>query len=456
MSTLRASLLQLLARRPGSSAAELCAALSGISRATLSRQVVGAGDVIVRLGGSRRTRYACRRLVRGQHSLLPLYRIDATGSGHVVGNLSLVMPEGSALELFEPFAWPLDAGSMRDGWFEGLPYPLLDLRPQGFLGRHFARAQHASLAVSDNPEHWSDDDLVHVLVLQGHDQPGDWILGDMAYQQALDARANRESRVLPAAALAKQYPALANYAMQHGTAGSSAGGEFPKFTAVRLIDGEPVHVIVKFSGQDTSPAVQRWADLLVCEHLALTNLPPDLGVPAARSTLHQYEGRTFLEVARFDRVGAHGRRAICSVGSLNAALLGKAGANWPTLAAALKARHGLPADEVEKVQRLWWFGRLIANTDMHEGNLAFQPGLTTAPAYDMLPMLYAPSRSGELPVTPFTPPMALPSEQPAWQRAATAAILFWRRCAEDSRISESFRATCALNAAAVERRAAGQ
>jgi len=393
-------------------------------------------------------------MVRGQHSRLPLYRIDASGHGHLVGNLSLIMPEGSGLELQQPFAWPLDSGAMQDGWFDGLPYPLLDMRPQGFLGRHFARAQHSILGVSDNPERWSDDELVHVLALQGQDQPGDWILGDISYQNELDARAHWEDRLLSPSSVPAEYPALATHAMQYGSAGSSAGGEFPKFTAIRLVDGQPVHVIVKFSGQELSTAVQRWADLLVCEHLALETLTANLEVPAARSELHHYAGRTFLEVARFDRIGAHGRRATCTIGSLNAALLGKAGANWPTLAAALHGRHGLPASEVEKVQRQWWFGRLIANTDMHEGNLAFQPGLATAPAYDMLPMLYAPTRSGELPTTPFTPSLPLPREQRAWRRAAGAAVAFWERCASDTRISEGFRDTCRLNAAAVERTAA--
>jgi hypothetical protein len=53
-----------------------------------------------------------------------------------------------------------------------------------------------------------------------------------------------------------------------GAALSAAG--HPKFTASRRqSDGCRFEAIVKFSGADGSAAVQRWSDLLVCEHLAL-------------------------------------------------------------------------------------------------------------------------------------------------------------------------------------------
>lgn len=105
----------------------------------------------------------------------------------------------------------------------------------------------------------------------------------------------------------------------------SAAGEFPKFTAMRMLEGNPVSVIVKFSGADASAAVRRWSDLLVCEHLALETLSAELGVRTARSAIYHHAGRTFLEVVRFDRRGAHGRLPMCALSSLNAALLGKVG-----------------------------------------------------------------------------------------------------------------------------------
>lgn len=293
--------------------------------------------------------------------------------------------------------------------------------------------------------------MAYVLATLGHDQSGDLILGDRAYQRHLDARHNWESRVIATSQIAAAYPNQAELALAQGVAGSSAAGEFPKFTAMRELNGEPVSVIVKFSGADDSAAVRRWADLLVCEHLALETLSAELGIATARSTVHRYVGRTFLEVVRFDRCGPHGRLPVCALSSLNGALLGKAGASWPALAVALHQNGWLPAEAVGQVALIWWFGRLIANTDMHEGNLSFHPGLLLAPVYDMLPMRYAPQRGGEVPPQTYAPALPLPTDALEWHRAAMATIVFWTRCAADARISSSFQAICAENAATLQR-----
>ena len=444
-------LRQVLIRNPRISGAELCRLLKGINRSTLMRLVAQIHGEVIRRGGSRRSRYALRRALRGRSTSLPLYRIDAAGTGHAVGALDLTYPEGSALVFNEPFAWPLDKGEMQDGWFDGLPYPLLDMRPQGFLGRNFAHLYGPSLDVSENLNDWSDDDLISVLASLGHDQSGDLILGERAYQRHLDSRPDWESRLIASDHLGERYLEQATLALAQGVAGSSAAGEFPKFTAMRLIDSEPVSVIVKFSGSEASAAVRRWSDLLVCEHLALETLSTELGIEAARSTIHQHAGRSFLEVIRFDRVGAHGRRPLCSLASINGALLGKAGASWPALAGALHRNGWLAADAIKTITVIWWFGRLIANTDMHEGNLSFHPGLTLAPVYDMLPMRYAPQRGGEVPPQTFHPALPLPTESFEWRLAARAAMGYWQRCATDTRISAGFQAICAENAELLRR-----
>ena len=445
-------LRQALKNNPLASGAALCRLLKDINRSTLMRLLDQFGPEVIRRGGSRRTRYALRRSLRGRSESLPLYRIDASGTGHVVGALDLTYPDGSALVFNEPFAWPLDReAEMRDGWFEGLPYPLLDMRPQGLLGRNFAHLYGQPLEVSENLNDWTDDDVAYVLATLGHDQSGDLILGERAFQRHLDARHNWESRVIATSQIAAAYPDQAELALAQGVAGSSVAGEFPKFTAMRELDGEPVSVIVKFSGADDSAAVRRWADLLVCEHLALETLSAELRIATARSTVHRYAGRTFLEVVRFDRCGPHGRLPVCALSSLNGALLGKAGASWPALAVALQQNGWLPAEAVGQVALIWWFGRLIANTDMHEGNLSFHPGLSLAPVYDMLPMRYAPLRGGEVPPQPYEPALPLPTDALEWHRAAMAAIAYWTRCAGDARISNSFQAICAENAATLKR-----
>jgi hypothetical protein len=84
---------------------------------------------------------------------------------------------------------------------------------------------------------------------------------------------------------------------------------------------------------------------------------------------------------------------------------------------------------------------------MHTGNLSFRPQgtLVPAPAYDMLPMLYAPLPGGEVPQRAFEPPLPLPPQRAAWSSACTAALAFWDGAATDERISAAFRAACKAN-----------
>jgi hypothetical protein len=247
--------------------------------------------------------------------------------------------------------------------------------------------------------------------------------------------------------------------LQAGVAGSSAAGEFPKFPALRDLAGSATpHVLVKFSGAERSAAVRRWADLLVCEHLALQNAAALPGVGVAASRIVSQAGRTFLEIERFDRHGLFGRSPLVSLATLDAAFLGDGTSDWTRLAERLFKLGLLHEAGRQCIQHLWWFGRLIANNDMHAGNLSFRPTLTStpttpaggrfevAPAYDMLPMLYAPLPGGELPTRSFEPALPLPHERAAWAAACAAAVTFWSCAAADSRISPAFQRVCRANA----------
>ena len=432
-------------------------ALLGVSRPTLSRAVQAAGDEVIARGAARRRTYAARRALRGSIAPLPLYRIDKAGMPHEIARLDLVYPDGTAVEFATDFGWPLD-DEMRDGWFEGLPYPLQDMRPQGFLGRNFARHYAAVLQVNEDPASWSDDDVLHALTVLGMDAPGDLVVGEAACRLWLEQVERTRAGAAPAGLrdedLAAAYPELAATALAHGVAWSSAGGEFPKFTAMRQTDdGAQQHVLVKFSGSDDSPGTRRWADLLVCEHLAGRTLQEQLGIAAANSRVSASAGRVFLEVDRFDRHGALGRSAVVTWFTLNATFLGVSGRAWAEATRALAQRAWLADDDVARIQRVWLFGQLIGNTDMHDSNLAFLPhqqdgaaGLRLAPIFDMLPMTYAPMRGVELPPRTYAPKLPLPSEAQAWQDAACAAVSFWETAAGDTRISSAFRALCEDNA----------
>lgn len=429
----------VLARRPAIRAADLATEL-GVSVPTLHRLLHDTPEAILVVGKARRTRYALRRRVRGDPPEYPLYAVDEKGRAALVSSLVPVFPRGCWTALAGT-DWPL-TDEARDGWWDGLPYPLYDMRPQGYMGRQFARALHHSLSVPDDPNAWSDEDLLVALSRAGMDLSGNLILGDPACERwQQDCLAPVEPLREPQTAAA--YARLAEEALASGLAGSSAAGEFPKFTAVRELNGSATpHVLVKFSGADASSTVIRWADLLVCEHLALECVRALPNVSSARSRILIHAGRTFLEVERFDRHGRFGRSPLCSLETLNAALLGMDLGDWTRLADALAAAGFLTPTDAECIHHLWWFGRLIANTDMHLGNLSFRPAagrLRLAPTYDMLPMLYAPLAGGELPARTFDPPLPLPRQRPVWLTACKLAVEFWDLVAADTRISEGFR-----------------
>jgi len=443
--TARDRLTPVLARRAAVGAADIAGSL-GVSIPTLHRMLPALGGSLVSTGKARRTRYALRRDLRGELAPLPLYEVDGTGRAEQVGALDLVRPQGSCMPL-NGADWPVPEES-RDGWWDGLPYPLYDMRPQGYMGRQFARAEHRQLGVSANPQEWGDDDIAWVLSRSGSDASGSLILGDRAFEH-WQASKSAPAEPLRTRALGTTYARLAEHAIGAGVAGSSAGGEFPKFAAMRERAGSATpHVLVKFSGAERSAAVQRWSDLLVCEHLALEAIAGLPGCVAARSRIVEHAGRTFLEVERFDRQGRFGRSRLASLSTLDAALLGAGTSDWVVLAERFQAAGLLDTTAVERVRHLWWFGRLIANADMHTGNLSFVPNeqLALAPAYDMLPMLYAPLPGGELPTRRFEPALPLPPQRPVWLTACGTALAFWDRAAADERISAAFRRTCAANA----------
>ncbi len=434
----------LLGRMPRASAPQLAAALQ-ISVPTLHRLLAELPpSQVVSAGRSRRTRYALRRALRGEMSDIPLYAIDATGNATQISGVGLIHPEGTLMPMAD-WGWPVPAES-RDGWWDGLPYPLHDIRPQGYLGRQFARAEHAQFDVSENPADWSDDDVLFVLSRAGADVSGNLVLGDGAYQRWLRIKL-ASSDPVPEADLGEHYARCAQDSLTSGVAGSSAAGEFPKFTALRQAAQSTPHVLVKFSGAGASAAERRWADLLVCEHLALECAATLPDVTSARTRILQYGGRVFLEAERFDRVDLHGRLPVCTLDALNPAFLGSHSTDWTILVARLHDRGLVDTDAIRAVDHLGWFGHLIANTDMHLGNVSFRMGpmLRLAPAYDMLPMAYAPLPGGEVPPRDFSPPLPLPAQRSVWQRACTTAIDLWRRASADGRISESFRAICAAN-----------
>jgi hypothetical protein len=114
----------------------------------------------------------------------------------------------------------------------------------------------------------------------------------------------------------------------------------------------------------------------------------------------------------------------------------------------------LSAADIQTLCFLDAFGALIANSDRHHGNvslLLFNHRWQLAPAYDMLPMFYAPV-AGEVVPRDWASQAPRPNANTlgVWQQARDLALVFWQRAAEDPRISEAFRAIAHANTGLVQ------
>lgn len=300
--------------------------------------------------------------------------------------------------------------------------------------------------IEDKPEKWSDLELLYVLISYGDNLQGNLLLGDGraldAYQQRRIKIAERPFRaVYPMS----HYYQFAELALSEGEEyGSSAGGEQPKFTTMvgDETEGRPRAVIVKFSPKLDSASGRRWADLLHAEHIA-NEVLREAGFEAAQTRMIQLDDRVFLESERFDRVGATGRRGLVSLRALDAAHLGMGQGSWAKAARKLKADRWIHAEDAERMIQLHCFGELIANTDMHWGNVSFfvpeQSPFPLAPVYDMLPMYFRPSGTGEVIERAFKPALPKPEDQAAWLQMYPHAITFWQRITEHSEINSDFK-----------------
>lgn len=424
-----------------------------VSPATLLRLVEHGGSSIERIGAGRATRYALRRPVRNLGREWPVYRIGEDGRPGVWGELRALhggfrlVPRGAAP------AWL--SREYPDGLFSGLPFFLQDVRPQGYLGRACARDAAPRLGVPADVRQWNDDDVISYLVTEGSDLPSDLVVGDRAVERALRAADDVAGQAIADADRARVYPERAAAAQRGDVTGSSAGGEQPKFLAmVQRRGGLYQSVLVKFSAAEPSPVSQRWADLLVCEHLAAETMRARQVSCAPTQLLHA-AGRSFLEVERFDRAEASGRRGLLTLGAMTDAFLEASPADWVDAAIGLEAARWIAPEAGCTLRWRWCFGDLVANSDMHRANASFWFGgelpYQLTPSYDMLPMLYAPGAQGELGERTFAPRPPLAGVADVWSEAAAAALAYWERVAAERVVSDSFRAIAGRNREIVQR-----
>ena len=408
-------------------AAELTARL-GVSPATLMRRLREAGSAVVRIGRSHAVRYGLRRESAALGaSEVPLFRVDEDGQPSPVGRLVFL----SGAET----AW-LPGGVV----FDGLPPEIADMRPSGFMGRAFAM-RFPELPVPNRVDDWSDEHTITGIARRGEDLPGNMIVGDESLQRWYDNP--------PVASRRDDYPALADAATAGDVRGSSAGGERPKFGA--YVDGR--HVMVKYAGAG-GQVEQRWQDLLAMEAIALDVLR-EAGHQASSAQLIDGPTHRFLEVERFDRVGERGRIAVMTLAAVHA----RATDDWAQAARQMQEESILSAQNARRLQLYESFGRLIANTDRHHYNIALFPQhagegeetsisarrFVLAPAFDQLPMLYAPASDGQLPQREFTRPAPSADTWDVWDEAVSLASQFWERAGGEPMISGDMRSVAHSN-----------
>lgn len=399
----------------------------GISQSTLSRALSRLGDEVVRLGAARSIQYTLRDTGRGIPDV-PVYRVTVEGQIRNLGTLLPVRPQGFVMRQTNGVTLHSD----------GLPWWLFDMRPQGFLGRAYAANHAAALGLPANLSDWRDEHALRALLAHGHDVVGNLLLGDLVRDHFL-------SSPLPAAVAqqdkAEVYRRLALDAASGEVAGSSAGGEQPKFTVYAETPVGPRHLLVKFSEAEDSSVSERWRDLLLAEHLALETLR-GAGISAAQTYVFDHGGQRFLEIEKFDRVGSLGRCALHSLTALDMEFVGAGTANWPLITRRLADTGQIETQAVELAALLWAFGTLIGNTDMHNGNLSFiaehgRP-YAIAPAYDMTPMGFAPRSGGGLPYSIAAPSIQAEVPNDIWRHAEVLADNFLNEVRASNAFSPRF------------------
>lgn len=389
-----------------------------ISQPTFSQTIAKMGAEVAVLGARRSARYALIRSIPEVSRETPIYFISESGEPEHAADLIAIQPNG--------FYVIARNESVSSAGYPDFPYWLNDVRPSGFLGRLIPR-RHPELGFPDDVRLWTANHALRYAATLGRDLIGNVVLGDRALDLALRA----QSAFVTEKNRATDYPRLAEETIKHGAAGSSAGGEQPKFLVTKQPSQTPV--LVKFSPSGTDAINIRRRDLLICESHALETIR-EHGHDSAEAEIIASKDQIFLEVRRFDRIGPSGRRGVMTLGALSGE--GEV-AGWRDAAKDLERERKITAEMRQEILWRYYFGLCIANTDMHAGNLSFfvkgEKVLSLAPVYDMLPMAYAP-RMEQIVSIDATMPTLYPQERDIWESAVLAARDFWEKVRKDDRV----------------------
>ncbi|MBI3535847.1 MAG: HipA domain-containing protein [Deltaproteobacteria bacterium] len=393
-----------------------------ISRPTLSRLISKAPHSLMRLGKTRAINYGATREIPGLGSKLPMFKVNESGQLSAVGNFIILHKE-------------YYAAAPQNTIFSGLPPEMFDMAPQGFMGRAFIQKFANELNLPTRLENWSNDHILIAISRRGEDLPGNLIIGKESAERFTKLNINSISH--------KQYTNLALLSLSGQPIGSSAGGEQPKFSA--YVAGR--QCIIKFAGIDHSKAQLRWKDLLISEFIALQILK-EHQISSSKAELVFQGKMVFLVVERFDRTGPKGRCAVLTLAAIENLLFG-ARDSWSSSAERLERANHIDKNTERCIKLLDAFGVMIADSDRHFHNIAFFSQSTfdhkfqtlkfkLAPAFDKLPMLFAPI-SGQVIEKKFELPIPSSEMLDVWEEARDLAIQFWDKVSKEKTISEHFR-----------------
>jgi len=115
-------------------------------------------------------------------AIQPLVRISSLGEIEEMGNLQ-VLNEGRWFFDGKKLPSIMKREEFSTGYYPGFPWFLDIMRPSGFLGRAFGKYVSKLSNLRDDPEMWSDLELLELLATKDcENMPGNFIIG----QEALD------------------------------------------------------------------------------------------------------------------------------------------------------------------------------------------------------------------------------------------------------------------------------
>jgi hypothetical protein len=431
LSRLATQITALLSANASLTAAELQKATAK-SQPSISLAIGELGDRVCKIGAARSTRYALTKDILGLPATQALHFTDEAGGINYFGELTQLQNRQIVVRANTKKQWVSAAGE--------LPWFLKTLRPQGFLGRQYLQLRPD---FPGDPESWSAEQALYIAANHQGDPPGAFGIGEIMGRLVPEAPSKIDAR-------ASRYDQLAQQIGQTLPAGSSAGGEQPKFLTELAEKNAYQHLIVKFSPPRDTPFGIRWRSLLHLEHLAQATLSAH-GIAAAHTRIIESPARTYLESQRFDRIGMEGKRQVVAIDALHGEFIDAnySRRTWLHTAAMLADKKLITQNDLSLIAKIYAFGQFIGNTDMHFGNLSFfidnveKPLPLLAPVYDMLPMMWRPGvHSGELDVTAVREQPKLTAYAREQAEAREWAIEFWHQGAKLDTIDPPLRAAC--------------